>query len=158
MKLDVSYWFTSNGRPVFVSIQCIPAESGIGTRIERAFVNLDFDKLNLSLGNNPPCPDGLMRPSNWDKQVEVATALAKRVTGILRIDLYAGEENIFFSEFTYTTAFCGRKMGFKPRVADGLLHALQYGVIDPAMATPEFVKRRHILGSSYSYERSKSSS
>jgi hypothetical protein len=132
MKLDVSYWYTSNGRPVFVSVQCSPTESGIGTHIDRAFVNLSLSK--------PTCPDGLMRPSNWDKQVEVATALAKRVTGILRIDLYAGEENIFFSEFTYTTAFCGRKMGFKPRVADGLLHALQYGVIDPAMATPELVK------------------
>ncbi len=59
---------------------------------------------------------------------------------VLYASIYAGEDNIFFSEFTYTTAACGRGIGFKPRVADGLLYALQYGAIDPAMAMPELVK------------------
>ena len=140
IRTDVSYWYTSNGRLIFVSIQCSPTdESGTGSHGERAYVNLNFEKLNLRL-KKTTCSDGLMKPSNWDKQVEVATALAKGVPGILRIDLYAGDDNIFFSEFTYTTAACGRRIGFTPRVADGLLHALQYGVLDPSMATPKLVK------------------
>ena len=54
--------------------------------------------------------------------------------------MYAGEDNIFFSEFTYSAAVCKCRIGFKPQVADGLLYTLQYGVLDPAMATPELVK------------------
>ncbi len=86
IRTDVSYWYTSNGRIVFVSIQCSPTdESGIESHGERFFVNLNFEKLNLSL-SKPSCPHGL-RPVDWGKQVEVATELAKGVPGIVRIDI-----------------------------------------------------------------------
>jgi hypothetical protein len=139
IKTDVSYWYTSNRRPLFVSVQCSPTEGEIGTHQTRAFVTLNFERLNLRLLRSTTCPK-LVRPSNWEKQVEVATALAKGVPGILRIDLYPGESSVFFSEFTYTTAYCDQSMGFRPRVADGLLHAFQYGAINPAVATPELVE------------------
>ena len=87
------------------------------------------------------CPDTLLvRPSNWDEQVNVVSQLAKSVPGIVRIDLYASESDIIFSEFTYTTGFCGMRMNFNPRVADGLLYAVQYGVVEPAAVTPELVR------------------
>ena len=140
VKSDVTFWYTSNGHPIFTSVQCSPTGNDeLGTRKERAFVNMNFERLNMRL-LRPSCPGVLVRPANWEKQVEVATVLAARTSGILRIDLYGGENKIFFSEFTYTTSFCRSDVGFRPRVADGLLHAVQYGAIDPAIATPELVE------------------
>ena len=45
IKQDVSYWYTSNGRPLFVSIQCSPTVGLLGTGQDRAFVNLNFQLL-----------------------------------------------------------------------------------------------------------------
>ena len=138
IKQDVSYWYTSNGRPLFVSIQCSPTVGLLGTGQDRGFVNLNFQLLNLRL-SKPACPE-LVRPSNWEKQVEIATTLAKGVPGIVRIDLYPGENSVIFSEITYTTQYCDPSYGFHPRVADGLLHAIQYGAIDMEAATPDLVR------------------
>ena len=72
-KSDVSFWYTSNGRPLFVSVQCSPTVDKLGTGQDRAFVNLDFQLLNLRL-SKPKCHGHeLVRPQNWDQQVEVAS-------------------------------------------------------------------------------------
>ncbi|KAL3783074.1 hypothetical protein HJC23_012111 [Cyclotella cryptica] len=107
--------------------------------MSRAFVNTKFERLKLRL-QKPPCQSKLEKPKNWDHQVRVVSSLAKNVPGIVRIDLYAGDDRIIFSEFTYTTGFCANDLSFKPHVADGLLLAFNNGGIDPSKATPEFVK------------------
>lgn len=137
---DVSFWYAAAGRPLFVSVQCSPTGAGdLGTTKERAIFSTDFRRLNMSL-MRPPCPGQKVKPRNWAKQVEVATALAAGAPGPVRIDLYASERDIYFSEYTYTTSFCKPSAGFRPRVADGLIHAVQRGAIDPARATPELVR------------------
>eukprot|EP00956_Cyclotella_meneghiniana_P010472 scaffold14574_cov38-Cyclotella_meneghiniana.AAC.4 len=68
IKRDVSYWHTSNGRPLFVSVQRNPTVEGHG--------------------------DPELVRSKWKKQVEIATALAKGVAGILRIDLCPSEKSV----------------------------------------------------------------
>ncbi|KAL7517745.1 hypothetical protein ACHAWX_002640 [Stephanocyclus meneghinianus] len=140
VKTDVSYWYSANGQPLFVSIQCNPTEGNrLGTTTSRAFVNIKFERLDLQL-HRAPCRGGLTKPKNWDQQVAVARRLARHVPGIVRIDLYAGNDRIIFSEFTFTTGFCEDTLAFNPRVADGLLLAVENGSIDPSRATPEFVK------------------
>jgi hypothetical protein len=106
---------------------------------DRAFVNMKFERLNLRLRSNP-CRGALSKPKNWDQQVAVVRNLARHIPGIVRIDLYAGDDRIIFSEFTFTTGFCEDTLALKPRVADGILLAVENGSIDPLRATPEFVK------------------
>ena len=55
----------------------------------------------------PACPGHRAKPRNWAKQVEVATALAAGAPGPVRLDLYTSGRDIYFSEFTYTTSYCG---------------------------------------------------
>ena len=46
---------------------------------------------------------------------------------VVRIDLYASENDVVFSEFTFTTFGC--MPDFTPRVADGLLYAISHNQI-----------------------------
>jgi len=57
---------------------------------------------------------------------------------VVRVDVYGGGTEVYFSEFTYTTAGCGRK--FQPMVVDGLLYGLMKGEIDAGMVTPEYIE------------------
>ena len=138
IKMDESMWFSSNGKPIFVRIWC---KLGDGSR-GRAFVNLNFQQVHMSIVKEQMCSGSeLVRPQNWDKQVEIATALAKGLPpGIVRIDLYSSDNSVIFSEFTFTTNYCTQRFAFSPRVADGLLHAVQYGKIEPERVTPDLVK------------------
>ncbi|KAL7450489.1 hypothetical protein ACHAWC_002397 [Mediolabrus comicus] len=134
-KLSLLMWFSSNGKLLF---GVIPCKTG-GFK----FFNTNFQLLNLRITSKAMCSE-LSRPPNFDKQVEVATALAEGLpvgTGIVRLDFFTTSENMFFSEFTFTTQYCSTSFGFHPRVADGLLHAVQYGAVDPSRVTPEFVER-----------------
>jgi hypothetical protein len=73
--------------------------------------------------------------------------LGPHLPGVVRLDLYASETEIYFSEFTFTTAACA--FGFRPRVADGFLYALDHELLSPtSIITPDFV-RDTILGTSW---------
>ncbi|KAL7533222.1 hypothetical protein ACHAWF_004394 [Thalassiosira exigua] len=144
-KFDVSKWFFVNARPLFAGIQCSPTVGEIAYVQDRAFVNLNFQQLDIrEEGGNLPWAFNCsaVRPHNFDKQVEIATALAKSVPGnhVLRVDFYPSENNVIFSEFTFTRSSCKHMYALRPRVAEGLLHAVQQGVINPAMATPDLVE------------------
>jgi len=139
---DVSFWYVANGQPLFVSLQCEQTEErDFGADRKRFFVSTRYERLPmyLSFGTCAATPP---KPDNWDDQVRIVTQLASIAPpGIVRLDLYTGGDKIYFSEFTFTTNYCAKKMGFHPRVADGLLYAVEHSMVDPARATPEFVER-----------------
>ena len=56
--------------------------------------------------------------------------------GVVRLDLYAGETDVYFSEITFTS---GRSnSNFRPRAADGHIHAIDHGLI-PITSIADFV-------------------
>lgn len=137
---DVTYWYTAGGKPLFVSMQCGDSEEGApGTTAGRVFFTIDFKRLAVKLTKSA-CEKDLPKPSNWERQVEIVTKLAQNIQRSVRIDLYAGGDDIFFSEFTFTTGFCAPKLGFKPRIADGLLYAVDKGRINSSDATPDYIQ------------------
>lgn len=57
---------------------------------------------------------------------------------VVRVDVYGGGSEVYFSEFTYTTAGCWRR--FQPMVVDGLLYGLMKGEIDAGLVTTEYIE------------------
>jgi len=132
---DVTYWYTADGQPIFVSMEC-NEEHG------RNIYNTDFVQLPVRL-SKPPCLGvDVKKPKTWDLMHKIATELGRHLKGYnVRIDLYASEEEVFFSEFTFTTAGCVDDVNYHPRVADGLLYAVAHGEVPASIATADFVKR-----------------
>ena len=81
---------------------------------------------------------------------EIARGIGKHVPGIICLDLYASDEDVYFAEFTFTTAACTRNVCFQPLVADGLLYAILHGQIDPNAATAKYVEKT-IGGKSWAF-------
>lgn len=137
---DVTFWWLSNGHPVFVSEQCEqPTGLAQGFQMKRVFVGADFRRMPIVF-NRDVCSQTPPKPSSWGKQLQIAKEVGKHFPGeVLRIDLYGGGEDVYFSEFTFTTAGCWRR--FTPAVTDGLLYGLMKGRISPEVATPENIER-----------------
>ena len=61
------------------------------------------------------CSDSVPKPDTRDRQRRIVESLGKHLPkGTIRVDLYAGEKDIYFSEFTFTTSKCDAK--FTPAV------------------------------------------
>lgn len=73
--------------------------------------------------------------------MQVVRDLAAHISGWCRIDLYAGDGGIFFSEFTFTPFACPRNIVFKPLVVGGVVLAVANGEIDSKSVTAEFVEK-----------------
>jgi len=58
---------------------------------------------------------------------------------VVRVDLYANDTNIYFSELTFTSNQC--EGYYRPIAADGLLYDLMHGIVTPEQATPDYVER-----------------
>lgn len=141
MKADVTFWYVSNGVPLFVSLQCGATKQGhVGTENERVFVSTAYNRLDMKL-KRQACAELPPKPANWEDQVRIATELASAAPGVVRVDLYSGGDKVYFSEFTFTTNYCSRGVGFHPRVADGLLYAVAHDEVKPSQITPEFVEK-----------------
>ena len=137
---DVTFWWLSNGHPVFISEQCEPAGDRQGFQMKRVFINTDHKKLPLVF-NRGVCETPFPRPSSWDSQLDIVNRLGKAFPNeVVRIDLYAGGNDVYFSEFTFTTAGCWRS--FTPALADGLLYALMKNKVSPNVVTPDYVERK----------------
>jgi len=138
---DVTYWYTSNGIPLFVSQQCLPNKNGRpGTLYgSRKFYSSRYNMLSMKLAKDI-CPDSVPKPDTWDRQRRIVESLGKHLPkGTVRVDLYAGQDDIYFSEFTFTTSKCDAK--FTPAVADGLLYAVSHEEISQREAKrPEYVE------------------
>jgi len=140
MTADVTFWYVANGVPLFVSLQCGATQHGhVGTENDRVFVSTRYERLGMTL-QRKSCPHLPPKPNNWEDQVRIATELASVAPGAVRVDLYSGGDQVYFSEYTFTTNYCSRGVGFHPHVADGLLYAVAHEEIEPETITPEFVE------------------
>jgi hypothetical protein len=59
--------------------------------------------------------------------------------GIVSIDLYASDTDVYFSEFTFTRNLC--RTDSSPKVVDALLYFIDHKLIDTAQVTAEFVEQ-----------------
>lgn len=139
---DVTFWWLSNGHPVFVSEQCeLPAAGSKqqGFQMRRLFVGTDHRRLPIVF-NRGECESLPPKPASWEKQLEIAQAIGKHFPGeVVRLDLYGGGSEVYFSEFTFTTAGCWRT--FTPALTDGLLYGLMMGQLSTKVVTPDYVER-----------------
>jgi hypothetical protein len=152
IQRDVTYWYVADGVPIFVSQQCeLNGQDGqLGTlSSSRAFFSARFQRLPMKL-KKPVCTDVLEKPHTWDRQRSIVESIGARLSkGIVRIDLYAGDEDIYFSEATFTTSQC--KLAFHPAVADGLLFAAVHGVVHRDDASRSAYIEEVIGGSSWGF-------
>mmetsp|Transcript_7662 Transcript_7662/g.21337 ORF Transcript_7662/g.21337 Transcript_7662/m.21337 type:complete len:266 (-) Transcript_7662:130-927(-) len=107
--------------------------------LKQNLVSTRFKKLPMMI-NRPNCQEELKEPTYWIKEVQVVRDFAAHISGWCRIDLYAGNDGIYFSEFTFTPFACQSRIVFKPLVVGGLLLAVANGEIDPKSATSKFIE------------------
>lgn len=138
---DVTFWWLSDGHPVFADQQCgRPAYKGMPSwQMNRAFLGTDYRRLPIVL-NRGICKETPPKPRTWDTQLEIMKQLGKEFPGeVVRIDVYGGGDEVWFSEFTFTTNGCWRSL--QPALADGLLYGLMKKKITRYDATPERIDR-----------------
>lgn len=138
---DVTRWYMSNDVPVLVSQQCEDSAGKFGSA--RKWYSSRYEPLPVSTAHYVKiCPYDVAKPRTWDRQRRIVERLGRRLPrGVVRIDLYAGDRDIFFSEFTFTTGACDSEYTFKPAVAGGLLYAVHHGLIPAEVARrPEYVE------------------
>ena len=114
------HWWIVHGVPVFVCARCDDHSNGL---IRGSYFTSDFRKLNIE-SVLEPCP---LEPNNipekprmWDQMLQSVLELGFHVPGILSVDLFANDTDVFFSELTFTRNVC--KEMFRPWVADALLN------------------------------------
>jgi hypothetical protein len=129
------HWWVVNGHPVFVCLRCNdPATGPAGS-----YFSMRFKRLNIKMEGLPHCRADLEPPKTWSKMVNIVQQLGHKMpNGIIRIDLYAGEKDIYFSEFTFTSNGC--RFYYEPLVADAFLYGALYGYFTPRQLTPSFVE------------------
>ncbi|CAJ1969438.1 unnamed protein product [Cylindrotheca closterium] len=143
---DVTKWYISSGVPVFVAMECKQNNSKV---TQRNFYTEDFQMLDAMTYLTEHCSVPIAKPGAWDKMRNIVHELGKRLPNqITRIDLYASDHEVYFSEFTYTGSACQGR--FVPWVSGGLLSALYEGRVNPDIITPQYVKDT-IQGRSWSY-------
>lgn len=130
------HWWVVRGHPIFVCLRCKsrgqPAGSYYSTRYER---------LRIKMEGLPQCSSTMAKPKTWDRMVAMVQELGQQIeeVGIVRIDLYASDEDIYFSEFTFTSNGC--RFFYDPLVADSLLYAAMYGHLTKAQLTASFIEQ-----------------
>jgi hypothetical protein len=128
------HWWVVNGYPVFVCIRC--NHNGISAG---SYFTSHFRRLNIKMEGLPGCKSDMEQPMTWVRMVEMVKTLSLKLPrGIIRIDLYASEREIYFSEFTYTSNGC--KYYYNPLVADAFLYGALYEIFKPSQLTPTFIE------------------
>jgi hypothetical protein len=125
------HWWIVNGHPVFVCIRCNEITAARGS-----YFSSRFEQLNVT-SSLEPC-ENLRKPSTWDEMQTIVRQLGKHIDGIVRLDLYANDEAVWFSEFTFSSASC--RGHFKPLAADALLYNVLHNRLGQEMVTPQFVE------------------
>lgn len=124
------HWWIVHGSPVFVCARCDAAGQKRGS-----YYTTDFRKLNIR-GDLSPCGDDLRKPTTWSLMEKIVKDLGRHVPGVVSVDLYANETDVFFSEFTLAR-HCAKP--FRPWVADSLLYKLHHRKIELDAVTPDLV-------------------
>mmetsp|Transcript_8693 Transcript_8693/g.21822 ORF Transcript_8693/g.21822 Transcript_8693/m.21822 type:complete len:600 (+) Transcript_8693:95-1894(+) len=130
---DVTYWYIANGKPIFVSLGCE------GEHKRRAFFSTRFERLPMK-HVRAGCEKPVEKPATWNQMHQIAKEIGAHLKGyVVRLDLYASDSKVYFSELTFTSNACGGQ--FRPLVADGLLHAILKEQIPASSVTAEVVER-----------------
>ncbi|KAL7522233.1 hypothetical protein ACHAWX_006923 [Stephanocyclus meneghinianus] len=90
-QTDVTYWWLTNGKPVFISHQCGERkENQQGFQMKRVFLSTDFRLLPITF-NRDTCDDVIPdKPKSWNTQLQVATDIGKLFPGeVLRLGEFA---------------------------------------------------------------------
>jgi TupA-like ATPgrasp len=128
------HWWVVNGHPVFVCIRC--NYNGISAG---SYFTSHFRRLSIKMEGLPGCRSDMEQPKTWVRMVEMVKTLSLKLPrGIIRIDLYASDSEIYFSEFTYTSNGC--KYYYDPLVADAFLYGALYEIFKPSQLTPTFIE------------------
>ena len=128
------HWWVVNGRPVFVCLRCNHNGAQAGS-----YFTSHFRRLDIRMEGLPACRSDMKQPKTWKRMVQMVTALSLKLPkGIIRIDLYASDRDIYFSEFTYTSNGC--RYYYDPLVADAFLYGALYRIFKPNQLTPTFIE------------------
>ena len=128
------HWWVVNGRPVFVCLRC--NHNGVNAG---SYFTSRFRRLDIKMEGLPACRADMQQPKTWRRMVQMVTALSLKLPkGIIRIDLYASDRDIYFSEFTYTSNGC--RYYYDPLVADAFLYGALYQIFKPNQLTPTFIE------------------
>jgi hypothetical protein len=134
----VSHWYSAGGIPVYVDVAApSTTKKDCDTR---SFFSTDFKRLPMIHGI-PACTDQdeIPKPATWDLMHQIASEIVRHLPNeIVRLNLYASETQVAFSELTFTTSNCN--YNFWPIVGDGLLLALNTKEVDSTAVTAEFVE------------------
>ena len=126
------HWWVVRGHPVFVCIRCDDGAEKRGSYYSTAFNELE-------MGNFEHNCTGLAKPKTWDKMLTIVKQLGAHIDEIVSIDLYANDEDVYFSEFTFTRNLC--KTHSTPKIADSLLYFIDHEMIHTSQVTASFVEQ-----------------
>lgn len=124
------HWWIVDGHALFVAIRC---------GAHGSYYTADFTQLDLRQGSMSTCDElPKQKPATWFTMKQIAHDIGQNVPGVIRLDLYADDKEVYLSELTFTSASCLRD--FRPRVADALVYAVANQDISHELATPQFVQ------------------
>lgn len=107
-------FYCFNGKPKFLYIS-----SGLENHNTAyiSFFDLNGDKMPFGRKDYQDFPGKMEMPQNFERMKELAEILAKKINNsFVRVDLYEINNQIYFSEFTFTP--CGGYMPFEPEEYD----------------------------------------
>lgn len=94
-------FYCFNGKPMFLYCclaQFIDGKKGRGLL---SFFDFDWNPTPFNRSDHEPFPYQLRKPKNLDEMIRISESLSKDIP-FLRVDLYNINDNIYFSELTFT--------------------------------------------------------
>jgi hypothetical protein len=127
------HWWIADGQPVFICIRCDQDGQTLGSYFSTSFKELDIGGAIVEKCKEMP------KPKTWDRMLSIVKKMGENIPGIVCIDLYANDQDVYFSEFTFTRKRCDTF--FEPIVADALLYSMSNGLIDSNLVTADYVEK-----------------
>lgn len=126
------HWWVVHGHPVYVCVRCDEGGEKRGS-----YYSTDFHE--LAIQNFDHNCTGMSKPPMWDEMLLIVEQLGSHIEGIVSIDLYASDTEVYFSEFTFTRNIC--KTDSSPKIVDALLYFADHKLIKPHQMTAQFVEQ-----------------
>ena len=96
---EYRFW-SAHGTIIYIEVMC--------DHVSYTYVSRDFVELDITLPRKYKKCAGLYKPANWQQMVTIAQTLSRDIAALVRVDLYASDRDIYFSEFTFTPDGCRR--------------------------------------------------
>jgi hypothetical protein len=126
------HWWIVNGQPVFICVRCDQEGHRLGSYFSSSFRELEIG------GAMDKCKD-VNKPKTWDRMLSIVKKMGEQIPGVVCIDLYANDQDVYFSEFTFTRKRC--ETFFQPIVADALLYSMSNGLVESHLVTSDYVEK-----------------